>query len=175
MNLPLSPGAAKALALLQAAGYEAWIVGGCVRDALLGLPPKDYDLTTSALPEETQRVFAAYPRIETGLRHGTVTVLLEGEPLEITTYRVDGAYSDARHPDGVTFTRSLRQDAARREFTINAMAYATGQGLQDFFGGQADLAQVTIRAVGRAETLFHEDALRILRALRFASVLDFTL
>ena len=124
MNLPLSPGAAKALALLQAAGYEAWIVGGCVRDALLGLPPKDYDLTTSALPEETQRVFAAYPRIETGLRHGTVTVLLEGEPLEITTYRVDGAYSDARHPDGVTFTRSLRQDAARRDFTINAMAYA---------------------------------------------------
>ena len=175
MNLPLSPGAAKALALLLAAGYEAWIVGGCVRDALLGLPPKDYDLTTSALPEETQRVFAAYPRIETGLRHGTVTVLLEGEPLEITTYRVDGAYSDARHPDGVTFTRSLRQDAARRDFTINAMAYAPGQGLQDFFGGQADLAQGTIRAVGRAETRFHEDALRILRALRFASVLDFTL
>ena len=175
MNLPLSPGAAKALALLQAAGYEAWIVGGCVRDALLGLPPKDYDLTTSALPEETQRIFAAYPRIETGLRHGTVTVLLEGEPLEITTYRVDGAYSDARHPGGVTFTRSLRQDAARRDFTINAMAYAPGQGLQDFFGGQADLAQGTIRAVGRAETRFHEDALRILRALRFASVLDFTL
>ena len=175
MNLPLSPGAAKALALLQAAGHEAWIVGGCVRDALLGLPPEDYDLTTSALPEETQRVFAAYPRIETGLRHGTVTVLLEGEPLEITTYRVDGVYSDARHPDGVTFTRSLRQDAARRDFTINAMAYAPGQGLQDFFGGQADLAQGTIRAVGRAETRFHEDALRILRALRFASVLDFTL
>ena len=175
MNLPLSPGAAKALALLQAAGYEAWIVGGCVRDALLGLPPKDYDLTTSALPEETQRVFAAYPRIETGLRHGTVTVLLEGEPLEITTYRVDGAYSDARHPDGVTFTRSLRQDAARRDFTINAMAYAPGQGLQDFFGGQADLARGILRAVGAAEKRFREDALRILRALRFASVLDFTL
>jgi len=175
MNLPLSPGAAKALALLQAAGYEAWIVGGCVRDALLGLPPKDYDLTTSALPEETQRVFAAYPRIETGLRHGTVTVLLEGEPLEITTYRVDGVYSDARHPDGVTFTRSLRQDAARRDFTINAMAYAPGQGLQDFFGGQADLARGILRAVGAAEKRFREDALRILRALRFASVLDFTL
>ena len=175
MNLPLSPGAAKALALLQAAGYEAWIVGGCVRDALLGLPPKDYDLTTSALPEETQRVFAAYPRIETGLRHGTVTVLLEGEPLEITTYRVDGAYSDARHPDGVTFTRSLRQDAARRDFTINAMAYAPGWGLQNFFGGQADLARGILRAVGAAEKRFREDALRILRALRFASVLDFTL
>lgn len=175
MNLPLSPGAAKALALLQAAGYEAWIVGGCVRDALLGLPPKDYDLTTSALPEETQRIFAAYPRIETGLRHGTVTVLLEGEPLEITTYRVDGVYSDARHPDGVTFTRSLRQDAARRDFTINAMAYAPGQGLQDFFGGQADLARGILRAVGTAEKRFREDALRILRALRFASVLDFTL
>lgn len=175
MNLPLSPGAAKALALLQAAGYEAWIVGGCVRDALLGLPPKDYDLTTSALPEETQRVFAAYPRIETGLRHGTVTVLLEGEPLEITTYRVDGVYSDARHPDGVTFTCSLRQDAARRDFTINAMAYAPGRGLQDFFGGQADLARGILRAVGAAEKRFREDALRILRALRFASVLDFTL
>lgn len=175
MNLPLSPGAAKALALLQAAGYEAWIVGGCVRDALLGLPPKDYDLTTSALPEETQRVFAAYPRIETGLRHGTVTVLLEGEPLEITTYRVDGAYSDARHPDEVTFTRSLREDAARRDFTINAMAYAPGAGLQDFFGGREDLARGLIRAVGTAEQRFREDALRILRALRFASVLDFTL
>ena len=150
-------------------------MGGCVRDALLGLPPKDYDLTTSALPEETQRVFAAYPRIETGLRHGTVTVLLEGEPLEITTYRVDGVYSDARHPDGVTFTRSLRQDAARRDFTINAMAYAPGQGLQDFFGGQADLARGILRAVGAAEKRFREDALRILRALRFASVLDFTL
>ena len=170
MNLPLSPGAAKALALLQAAGYEAWIVGGCVRDALLGLPPKDYDLTTSALPEETQRVFAAYPRIETGLRHGTATVLLEGE-LEIPPPGGRGL-PDARHPDGVTFTRSLRQDAARRDFTINVMAYAPGQGLQDFFGGQADLAQGTIRAVGRAETRFHEDALRILRALRFASLLD---
>ena len=99
MTLPLSPGAAKALVLLRGAGYEAWIVGGCVRDALLGLAPKDYDLATSALPEQTKAVFAAWPVVETGLRHGTVTVLLEGEPLEITTYRVDGAYSDARHPD----------------------------------------------------------------------------
>ena len=175
MTLPLSPGAAKALALLRGAGYEAWIVGGCVRDALLGLAPKDYDLATSALPEQTKAVFAGRPVVETGLRHGTVTVLLEGEPLEITTYRVDGAYSDARHPDEVTFTRSLREDAARRDFTINAMAYAPGAGLQDFFGGREDLARGLIRAVGTAEQRFREDALRILRALRFAAVLDFTL
>ncbi|WP_454941307.1 CCA tRNA nucleotidyltransferase [Evtepia sp.] len=175
MTLPLSPGAAKALALLRGAGYEAWIVGGCVRDALLGLAPKDYDLATSALPEQTKAVFAGRPVVETGLRHGTVTVLLEGEPLEITTYRVDGAYSDARHPDEVTFTGSLREDAARRDFTINAMAYAPGAGLQDFFGGREDLVRGMIRAVGTAEQRFREDALRILRALRFAAVLDFTL
>ena len=175
MNLPLSPGAAKALALLQAAGYEGLDRGGCVRDALLGLPPKDYDLTTSALPEETQRVFAAYPRIETGLRHGTVTVLLEGEPLEITTYRVDGVYSDARHPDGVTFTRSLRQDASRRDFTINAMAYAPGQGCRTSSEGRRTWPRGPSGRWAGAETRFHEDALRILRALRFASVLDFTL
>ena len=175
MTLPLSQGAEQALALLHEAGYEAWIVGGCVRDALLGMRPQDYDLTTSALPEQTKAVFAGYPLVETGLRHGTVTVLLAGEALEITTYRVDGTYSDARHPDGVSFTRSLREDAARRDFTINAMAYAPGEGLRDFFGGREDLARGILRAVGEAEKRFREDALRILRALRFAAVLDFTL
>ena len=175
MTFPLIPQAAKGLEILQKAGYEAWIVGGCVRDFLLGLTPKDYDLTTSALPEDTKRVFQGYPVLETGIRHGTVTVLLEGVPLEITTYRVDGGYSDARHPDGVTFTRSLREDAARRDFTMNAMAYAPGLGLQDFFGGQEDVRKGIIRAVGDPETRFREDALRILRAIRFASVLDFTL
>ena len=137
-GFPMLPQAARAIERLRAAGHEAWIVGGCVRDVLLGRTPTDYDLTTSALPEETEAVFAGERLIETGLQHGTVTVVLEGVPLEITTYRVDGGYTDARHPDGVTFTRSLREDAARRDFTINAMAYAPGEGLQDFFGGQAD-------------------------------------
>lgn len=175
MTFALPPQAEMALQRLHAAGFEAWIVGGCVRDFLLGLVPKDYDITTAALPEETKAVFQDCPVLETGIRHGTVTVLLEGEPLEITTYRVDGGYSDARHPDGVTFTRSLREDAARRDFTMNAMAYAPGLGLQDFFGGQEDVRKGIIRAVGDPETRFCEDALRVLRAIRFASVLDFTL
>lgn len=173
--LPISPPAAQALEALRAAGYEAWIVGGCVRDFLLGLSPKDYDITTSALPEETKRVFQGCHVIETGIRHGTVTVVLEGEPLEITTYRVDGGYSDARHPDQVTFTRSLREDAARRDFTMNAIAYAPGEGLRDFFGGWEDIQNAQIRAVGDPEIRFREDALRILRGIRFASVLGFSL
>lgn len=172
---PIAPQAAQAIQRLRDAGYEAWIVGGCVRDFLLGRTPTDYDLTTSALPEETEAVFAGEKRIETGLQHGTVTVVLDGMPLEITTYRVDGGYTDARHPDGVTFTRSLREDAARRDFTINAMAYAPGAGLQDFFGGQEDLAAGVLRAVGEPDRRFQEDALRILRAIRFASVLGFEL
>lgn len=175
MTFPMSPQAARALDLLRAAGHEAWIVGGCVRDHLLGIIPKDFDITTSALPEETKGVFQGFPVIETGIRHGTVTVVLEGEPLEITTYRVDGGYTDARHPDGVTFTRSLREDAARRDFTMNAMAYAPGEGLQDFFGGRADVKAGIIRAVGDPGVRFQEDALRILRAIRFAAVLGFSL
>jgi len=175
MTFPMSPQAARALDLLHAAGHEAWIVGGCVRDHLLGLSPKDYDITTSALPEETKAVFQEYSVIETGIRHGTVTVLLDEESLEITTYRVDGGYTDARHPDGVTFTRSLREDAARRDFTMNAMAYAPGEELRDFFGGQADLEAGIIRAVGDPAVRFQEDALRILRGIRFAAVLGFRL
>ena len=174
-QFPMLPQAAQAIQQLQEAGYEAWIVGGCVRDFLLGRTPTDYDLTTSALPKETEAVFAGEKLIETGLQHGTVTVVLDGVPLEITTYRVDGGYTDARHPDGVTFTRSLREDAARRDFTINAMAYAPGAGLQDFFGGQEDLSAGVIRAVGDPDRRFQEDALRILRAIRFASVLGFEL
>ena len=167
----IAPPAARALARLHEAGFEAWLVGGCVRDMLLGCAPKDYDLATSARPEETKAVFQGETVLETGIRHGTVTVLLEGMPLEITTYRVDGAYSDARHPDGVTFADNLRADAARRDFTINAMAYAPGQGLRDYFGGQADLRAGCLRAVGDPGTRFQEDALRILRGLRFAAVL----
>ena len=171
----IAPPAARALARLHEAGFEAWLVGGCVRDMLLGCAPKDYDLATSARPEETKAVFQGETVLETGIRHGTVTVLLEGMPLEITTYRVDGAYSDARHPDGVTFADNLRADAARRDFTINAMAYAPGRGLRDYFGGQADLRAGCLRAVGDPGTRFQEDALRILRGLRFAAVLDFSL
>lgn len=162
-----------ALDRLHGAGFEAWIVGGCVRDLLLGRVPTDYDITTSARPEQTKEVFARERVVDTGIRHGTVTVLLEGMPLEITTYRVDGSYSDARHPDGVTFTASLQEDAARRDFTINAMAYAPGWGLRDGFGGQEDLSRRLIRAVGDPKRRFQEDALRVLRAVRFAAVLDF--
>ena len=175
MPFLLSHQAVRALDLLHAAGHEAWIVGGCVRDYLLGIQSKDFDITTSALPEETKRVFQCFPVIETGIRHGTVTVVLEGEPLEITTYRVDGDYTDARHPDEVTFTRSLREDAARRDFTMNAMAYAPGEGLRDFFGGQDDVKAGIIRAVGDPAVRFQEDALRILRGIRFAAVLGFVL
>lgn len=161
----------QALGLLQAAGYEAFLVGGAVRDSLRGKDAaKDWDITTSALPEQTKAVFAGFRLIETGLQHGTVTVLVEGEPLEITTYRVDGTYTDHRRPDSVTFTRSLREDLARRDFTINALAYHPDVGVVDYFGGRQDLADGIVRCVGEPERRFEEDALRILRALRFASV-----
>ena len=163
------------LQTLRAAGHSAYVVGGCVRDSLLGRLPGDWDICTSARPDEMKALFCSQRLILTGEKHGTVAVILHGKPYEMTTYRLDGSYRDHRHPDNVQFVDDLAADLARRDFTINAMAYAPGQGLQDFFGGQADLAQGTIRAVGRAETRFHEDALRILRALRFASVLDFTL
>ena len=164
-----------ALRRLNEAGYEAYIVGGCVRDGLMGRTPGDYDVTTSALPEETEAVFAGERLIETGLKHGTVTVLLSGEPLEITTYRIDGDYSDARHPDSVSFTRALSEDLARRYFTVNAMASDRSGEIVDLYGGRDDLAAKIIRCVGDADTRFSEDALRILRALRFAAVLDFAI
>ena len=134
-QFPIPSYAQTALDRLTAAGFESWLVGGCVRDLLLGRTPGDYDVCTAALPEETESVFAGERLIETGLKHGTVTVILDGHPLEITTYRVDGTYADARHPDQVTFTRSLREDAARRDFTVNAMAYHPDRGLWDGFGG----------------------------------------
>lgn len=162
-----------ALSMLAAAGYEAYIVGGCVRDALLGCTPQDYDIATNALPDEVAAVFRAHRVIETGLKHGTVTVLLIGLPIEVTTYRVDLGYSDGRHPDRVEFTPKLRDDLARRDFTINAMAYHPERGLIDCFGGQADLAAGLLRCVGVPETRFSEDALRILRLLRFAAKLGF--
>lgn len=162
----------RALARLEDAGYEAFVVGGAVRDHVRGADTgTDWDITTSALPEETETIFSGYRVIEAGMKHGTVTVLLDGEPLEITTYRVDGGYSDHRHPDEVRFTRSLREDLRRRDFTMNAMAYSPRTGVVDPFGGQADLAAGVVRCVGEPDRRFQEDALRILRALRFASAL----
>lgn len=158
---------------LKACGYEAYIVGGCVRDALMGIPPHDYDITTSATPEEVEEVFVHLHVIKTGLKHGTVTVMLEGEPYEITTFRVESGYSDNRHPDSVSFTNSLAEDLSRRDFTVNAMAYNPDVGVVDLFGGRADIEGKVLRCVGDPTLRFTEDALRILRLLRFASVLGF--
>ena len=172
MELPAEIG--EVLRRLEAAGYPAYLVGGCTRDSLLGRVPKDYDITTAALPAETEAVFRGERVIETGLRHGTVTVLLNGTPVEITTFRVDGAYSDGRHPDAVSFTPSLREDLARRDFTVNAVAWRPSEGYVDPFGGEEDIRRGIIRCVGEPERRFSEDALRVLRALRFAAELDFS-
>ena len=156
---------------LQKSGYEAYVVGGCVRDALLGREPNDWDITTSALPMEVKSVF---PRtVDTGLQHGTVTVLCGGTGYEVTTFRVDGVYEDGRHPKEVTFTPSLREDLKRRDFTINAMAYNNESGLVDLFGGQKDLENGIVRAVGDPVQRFTEDALRIMRAIRFSAQLGY--
>ena len=171
----LSRGAKFAIERLESRGYEAYAVGGCVRDSLLGTAPHDCDLTTRATPNQTAAAFADCRIIETGMKHGTVTVLYKGEAIEITTYRLDGDYPDNRHPASVTFSESLADDLARRDFTVNAMAYHPVRGLVDLFGGKDDLRRGVIRCVGDAVTRFHEDGLRILRAVRFASVLDFSL
>ena len=156
---------------LEEAGYEAYAVGGCVRDSILGRKPDDWDITTSAKPEEIKRLF---PRtVDTGIKHGTVTVLLGGEGFEVTTYRVDGVYEDGRHPSEVTFTASLKEDLKRRDFTINAMAYNARTGLVDLYGGLADIENRVIRCVGIAGERFDEDALRMLRAVRFSAQLSF--
>lgn len=160
---------------LNEAGYEAYAVGGCVRDHLMGKTPGDYDVTTSARPDEMLTVFADDRVIETGLKHGTLTVLKNGMPIETTTYRIDGSYADGRHPDKVTFTPELSLDLCRRDFTVNAMAYSEKKGIIDLFGGENDLKNGIIRCVGSPDERFHEDGLRILRAMRFASVLDFEL
>ena len=161
----------KIISTLQAHGYEAYAVGGCVRDSILGRTPEDWDITTSAMPEETKALFNK--TFDTGIEHGTVTVLLDREGFEVTTYRIDGKYEDSRHPSEVTFTRNLRDDLLRRDFTINAMAYNDKDGLVDIFGGLEDLKQKNIRCVGNARARFSEDALRILRGVRFAAQLGF--
>lgn len=164
----------KVLGRLEEAGCEAYAVGGCVRDLLRGKAPADWDMTTSARPEEVMALFAPHA-VPTGLPHGTVSVCLDGQRFEVTTFRTDGAYTDCRHPGTVTFSRSLREDLCRRDFTINAMAMDRRGRLTDPFGGQEDLRQGVIRCVGESDRRFGEDALRIMRALRFAAVLGFTI
>lgn len=175
MNIQLPPPVERAIQRLNAAGYEAYAVGGCVRDSLLCRVPDDWDITTSAAPEQTKAVFDGLPVIETGIQHGTVTVIFGGQPLEITTYRIDGSYSDSRHPDAVRFTRSLQEDLARRDFTVNALAYHPDTGIVDYFGGIEDLQQKTIRCVGEPDKRFTEDALRVMRGIRFSSQLSFSI
>ena len=175
MKISIPSGVSALLERLERAGYEAYLVGGCVRDTYMGIPPQDYDITTSALPEQTKEVFRGERVIETGLAHGTLTVLTDCGPVEITTYRQDGDYSDHRHPDAVYFTRSLKEDLARRDFTINAMAMDRRQNLVDLFGGRADMDAKILRCVGDAQRRFEEDALRIMRAMRFAARLGFAL
>lgn len=171
VNIP--DAAQTALTTLERAGYEAYLVGGCVRDALLGRNPSDWDITTEATPEAIESVFSGFRLIETGIKHGTVTVLIGGTPIEITPYRVDGSYSDHRRPDEVVFTRNLTEDLARRDFTVNAMAYHPQRGLIDPFGGEEDLNNNILRCVGEADRRFNEDALRILRGMRFMSAFGF--
>lgn len=153
-------------------GYEAYIVGGCVRDSLLGITPSDYDVTTSAKPEEILGLFDK--TVPTGLKHGTVTVIIENEPIEVTTFRTEGEYKDFRHPQNVEFVTDLREDLSRRDFTVNAVAYNETVGLVDLFGGLSDLENKILRSVGDSDKRFKEDALRILRLFRFASQLEFT-
>ncbi len=171
MNLPQSVN--NCIAALESAGFEAWCVGGCVRDWLLGYQPHDFDLATDATPEEMHAVFASFPLVTAGEKHGTVGVIFGHAVVEITTYRTEGAYSDSRHPDWVRFVRSLEADLARRDFTVNAMAWSPKKGLQDPFGGQTDLKAGVLRAVGNPNQRFQEDALRILRGMRFAARLGF--
>ena len=175
MKLTLDPGAAALLDTLHAAGYAAYAVGGCVRDSLLGRTAHDWDLCTSALPQQVMELFGAEQCIPTGLQHGTVTIKYGGQLYETTTFRTEGSYTDGRHPDEVQFVPDVREDLARRDFTINAMAYNEAEGLVDPFGGQKDLQNGLLRAVGEPQQRFTEDALRILRLYRFAARFCFAL
>lgn len=170
MRIQLPGDVKKIIQTLQEAGYEAYAVGGCVRDSLLGRIPSDWDITTSAEPAEVKRLFRR--TFDTGIQHGTVTVLFDKTGYEVTTYRIDGRYEDGRHPAEVTFTPNLEEDLKRRDFTVNAMAYNDEAGLIDCFGGMEDLEEGVIRCVGDPAERFHEDALRIMRAVRFAAQLD---
>lgn len=171
INMPAK--ARQIIKTIQDAGYEAYAVGGCVRDSILGREPEDWDITTSARPDQIKALFAR--TIDTGIRHGTVTVMLDREGFEVTTYRIDGKYEDSRHPREVTFTPNLREDLRRRDFTINAMAYNEECGLVDIYGGMEDIQRKVIRCVGDAQERFKEDALRIMRAIRFSAQLGYTI
>lgn len=173
INLP--PEGKKIIDVLMSNGFKAYAVGGCVRDYVMGFVPSDYDITTDAQPDDVKSLFKDAKIIETGIKHGTVTVIRNGFTAEITTFRVDGNYRDSRHPDNVRFCTSLKEDLKRRDFTINAIAYNHKEGLVDYFGGTDDIASHTIRCVGEATLRFKEDALRILRALRFSSTLNFNI
>lgn len=173
MELTLPDKVSYILDTLHSAGFEGYAVGGCIRDSLLGKEPKDWDITTSATPKEVKSLFPH--TVDTGISHGTVTVLLEREGFEVTTYRIDGKYEDSRHPKEVTFTPSLLEDLKRRDFTINAMAYNQKDGLVDAFDGVGDLRRGLIRCVGDAKQRFKEDALRLMRAVRFAAQLGFSI
>lgn len=174
-ELTLPPVVLDILHTLNAAGRKAFIVGGCVRDSLMGIVPHDFDIATDATPQEVKTVFAGRRFIDSGIRYGTVTLLVDGQPYEITTFRSDGGYSEHRHPDTVTYGRSIEEDLKRRDFTINAMAYHPDAGLIDPYGGQNDLEAGLIRAVGDPRRRFEEDALRLLRGLRFAARFGFTI
>ena len=163
----------KAINILSGGGFEAFVVGGCVRDMIMGKVPDDYDITTNALPGQTVECFKDYKVIETGIKHGTVTVVIDGENIEITTYRVDGEYLDNRRPENVRFTGSLEEDLKRRDFTMNAIAYSPDKGIIDPLGGEQDIKNGLIRCVGDPDKRFNEDGLRILRALRFSSQTGF--
>ena len=173
MRLKLPPKVICVIQMLEQAGYEAYAVGGCVRDSILARTPGDWDITTSATPEQVKKIFAR--TVDTGIEHGTVTVLQGRDGFEVTTYRLDGKYEDSRHPEEVTFTASLEEDLKRRDFTINAMAYNDHTGLIDLYGGMDDLQRKVIRCVGNPEERFGEDALRMLRAVRFAAQLGFSI
>ena len=175
MNIKIPDEVQHIINTLEKNGYEAYAVGGCLRDAFLGAEPKDWDVCTPALPEQTMKCFDGLHIIKTGLRHGTITLVLNGNPFEITTYRVDGTYSDNRHPDSVEFVKDLKEDLSRRDFTINAMAYNPKKGVVDFFDGISDIKKQVVRCVGSADERFREDALRIMRALRLASTLNFSI
>lgn len=165
----------KIISILYNAGFEAYVVGGCVRDSLLGIKPHDWDICTSATPEQTKECFKNYKMFDSGIKHGTVSVVIDNEVFEITTYRIDGEYTDSRHPESVIFTTNIVEDLSRRDFTINAMAYNKKEGLLDPFNGRNDLKSKIIRCVGNPYDRFCEDALRILRALRFAARFEFSI
>ncbi len=173
MNLKLDKNTEYIIKNLEDNGFEAYAVGGCVRDMLMDREVNDFDITTSALPEEIKKIFSSHTVIETGIKHGTVTILIHRQPYEVTTFRTEASYTDSRHPDSVKFVRDLTEDLARRDFTMNAIAYSTSKGIIDPFNGLTDIKNKTIRAVGNPFVRFQEDALRILRGIRFSSVLGF--